>query len=184
MTHDTNIMADPQVNAAAPMCAPPDFQPRRPKLALPPLACDTHAHILGPAARHAYSPARVYTPRDCLLPDYQHMLNTLGVARAVLVQPSVYGTDNTAMLDAMRTTADRFRGVAVVSDDISNAELGKLHDGLPTRRCANACWWKIRRGFTVSRMGSLKLSVPVSGYTGFHWLRKRLAKAGPDHPCH
>ena len=88
------------------MCAPPDFTPRKPKLVLPPLACDTHAHILGPAARYAYSAARVYTPPDCLLPDYQHMLKTLGVERAVLVQPSVYGTDNTAMLDAMKAAGN------------------------------------------------------------------------------
>ena len=115
--------------AGAPTCAPPDFNPRKPKLVLPPLACDTHAHILGPAARYAYSPARVYTPPDCLLPDFQHMLKTLGVERAVLVQPSVYGTDNTVMLDAMKAAGNRFRGIAVVNDDISEAELRKLHDG-------------------------------------------------------
>lgn len=115
--------------AEAPTCAPPDFKPRKPRLVLPPLACDSHAHILGPAARVAYSPARVYTPPDCLLPDYQHMLKTLGVERAVLVQPSVYGTDNTVMLEAMRVAGRHFRGVAVVSDDISEVELRKLHDG-------------------------------------------------------
>ncbi len=114
--------------AEAPTCAAPDFKPRKPKLVLPPLACDSHAHILGPAARYAYSTARVYTPPDCLLPDYQQMLKTLGVERAVLVQPSVYGTDNTAMLDAMKAAGNHFRGVAVVSDDISAAELRKLHD--------------------------------------------------------
>jgi len=119
-------MADPTPNAGAPPCAPPDFKPRKPRLALPPNACDTHAHILGPAARFAYSPARVYTPPDCLLPDYRHMLDTLGVARAVLVQPSVYGTDNTVMLEAMKTDPSRLRGVAVVADDISDPELKKF----------------------------------------------------------
>jgi len=114
--------------AGEPTCAPPDLKPRKPRLVLPPLACDAHAHILGPAVRYAYSSARVYTPPDCLLPDYRHMLKTLGVTRAVLVQPSVYGVDNMAMLDAMKATGNRFRGVAVVSDDISEAELGKLHD--------------------------------------------------------
>jgi predicted TIM-barrel fold metal-dependent hydrolase len=112
--------------AEAPACAPPDSNPRRPKLKLPPGACDTHAHIMGPKARYAYSPARVYTPPDCLLPDYLKMLATLGVERAVLVQPSVYGTDNTVMLEAMKTAGNRFRGVAVVAEDISDAELKKL----------------------------------------------------------
>src|SRR5258705_7039658 len=98
---------------SAPPCAPPDFHPRKPQLTLPRFACDTHAHILGPIAHHAYSPARVYTPPDCLLSDYQKMLAILGVERAVLVQPSVYGTDNTVMLDAMRAAGaagQAFRG--------------------------------------------------------------------------
>ncbi|MEQ1773327.1 MAG: amidohydrolase family protein [Burkholderiales bacterium] len=111
----------------APPCAPPDFNPRKPKLSLPKLSCDTHAHILGPIARYAYSPARVYTPPDCLLGDYRTMLGALGVDRAVLVQPSVYGSDNTVMLEAMRVAGSAFRGVAVVDDDIADAELAKFN---------------------------------------------------------
>ena len=116
----------PAAGAEAPTCAGPDPNPRKPKLKFPPGACDTHAHIMGPKARYEYSPARIYTPPDCLLPDYLRMLATLGVERAVLVQPSVYGTDNTVMLEAMKTAGDRFRGVAVVADSISDAELKKL----------------------------------------------------------
>ena len=112
---------------SAPPCAPPDFNPRKPKITLPALACDTHAHILGPIANYAYSPARVYTPPDCLLGDYQKMLATLGVTRAVLVQPSVYGSDNTVMLEAMRAGGDAFRGVAVVDDNVTDAELARLN---------------------------------------------------------
>jgi predicted TIM-barrel fold metal-dependent hydrolase len=93
---------------------------------LPRNACDTHAHIMGPKERYAYSPARIYTPPDCLLPDYLHLLDTLGVERGVLVQPSVYGTDNSAMLDAMRAAGGRLRGVAVVAEDVADAELKRL----------------------------------------------------------
>lgn len=113
--------------AGAPPCAPPDFNPHKPKITLPKLACDTHAHILGPIAKFAYSPARVYTPPDCLLSDYQKMLATLGVERAVLVQPSVYGSDNTVMLNALQATGGAFRGVAVVDDTVSDAELATLN---------------------------------------------------------
>jgi predicted TIM-barrel fold metal-dependent hydrolase len=57
------------------------------------------------------------------------MLETLTVERAVLVQPSVYGTDNSVMLDAMRALGpQRCRGVAVVGDDVTDAELKRLHD--------------------------------------------------------
>ena len=110
----------------APTCAPPDFNPRTPRLRLPARACDTHAHILGPRARYAYSPARVYTPPDSLLPDYLYMLDRVGVELAVLVQPSVYATDNTVMLEAMKAAGKRFRGIAVVDDDIPDDELKQL----------------------------------------------------------
>jgi len=110
-----------------PLCAAPDPAPRKPKLKLPALACDTHAHICGPASRYPYWDGRVYTPPDCLLPAYRHMLATLGVERAVLVQPSVYWTDNAAMLDAMRAAGPAFRGVAVVEDTVSDAEIARLH---------------------------------------------------------
>jgi 2-pyrone-4,6-dicarboxylate lactonase len=116
----------PAKAAEAPTCAPPDFNPRMPLLRLPLHSCDTHAHILGPKEKYAYSPERVYTPPDCLLPDYLYLLDRLGVERAVLVQPSVYGADNTVMLEAMRTAGDRFRGVAVVEDDIPDDELKQL----------------------------------------------------------
>jgi predicted TIM-barrel fold metal-dependent hydrolase len=47
--------------------------------------------------------------------------------RVVLVQPSIYGTDNSRMLDAMATLGKMARGVAVVADDIGKAELERLH---------------------------------------------------------
>jgi 2-pyrone-4,6-dicarboxylate lactonase len=114
--------------SGAPPCAPPDPNPRKPRLVLPPLACDSHAHILGPASRYAYSPARTYTPPDALLPAYEHLLKTLGVARAALVQPSVYGTDNTAMLDAIKAAGAKFRGVAALANDISDRDIMRMHE--------------------------------------------------------
>ena len=38
---------------------------------------------------------------DAPLSEYRKLLKVLGLERAVLVQPSVYGTDNTALLDAL-----------------------------------------------------------------------------------
>jgi predicted TIM-barrel fold metal-dependent hydrolase len=110
-----------------PSCAAPDPRPRTPALRLPPLVCDTHAHICGPRTRYPYWPGRVYTPPDCLLSDYRRMLATLGVERAVLVQPSVYADDNTALLDALREAGSGFRAVAVVAADVAEAELERMH---------------------------------------------------------
>ncbi len=108
--------------------APPDFNPRKPKINFPPLACDSHAHICGPIARYPYYARRIYTPADTLLPDYEHMLRTIGVARAALVQGSIYGCDNTVLLEALKNGNGRYRGVAVVAPDISAKELRALHD--------------------------------------------------------
>ena len=59
-----------------------------------------------------------------------------GYVAAVLVQPSVYGTDNAAMLDALREAGPSFRAVAVVENDIGDAELDRLHEaGVRGVRC-------------------------------------------------
>jgi len=111
----------------APPCAAPDFAPRQPQLKVPAGSCDCHAHILGPAARFPYSDERVYTPPDCLLADYRAMLTALGLARAVLVQPSVYGSDNRVLLNALDAMQGAWRGVAVVEPDVSASALQEIH---------------------------------------------------------
>jgi predicted TIM-barrel fold metal-dependent hydrolase len=111
----------------APLCAAPDVEPHAPGTALPRGTCDCHAHICGPAALYPYDGERIYTPPDATLASYRHLLATLGVDRAVLVQPSVYGTDNRAMLAALRAAGPGFRGVAVVEPTIAAAEVEALH---------------------------------------------------------
>lgn len=111
----------------APPCAAPDFAPRQPQLKIPAGSCDCHAHILGPAARFPFIDERVYTPPDCLLTDYRAMLARLGLTRAVLVQPSVYGTDNRVLLNALEAMQGAWRGVAVVAPDASESMLRELH---------------------------------------------------------
>jgi len=110
-----------------PVCAPPDPHPHPPKFEFPPLACDCHAHICGPQAVYNYIPERIYSPPDALLPEYTRVLDTLGCSRAVLVQPSFHGTDNSAMLAAMKTAGPAFRGVAVVADTATAHDLEAMH---------------------------------------------------------
>ncbi len=60
----------------------------------------------------------------------------LGIDRAVLVQPSVYGTDNRAMIAALSSSPNQFRGVAVIDSNITDAELEKFHQaGVRGIRC-------------------------------------------------
>jgi predicted TIM-barrel fold metal-dependent hydrolase len=112
---------------AKPTIAGPLPNTARPKFKMPPNSCDCHAHVFGPQSRYAYDPKRRYTPPDAPIGDYCRMLGTLGVERAVLVQPSVYMTDNTALIDALKEAPMPMRGIAVVGDTVSDAELERLH---------------------------------------------------------
>jgi predicted TIM-barrel fold metal-dependent hydrolase len=112
---------------SAPLCAAHDPNPRAPSFEVPPHACDVHAHVCGPEARYPLIPERLYTPPDASEDEFRRMLDTLGVERGVLVQPSIYGTDNRRMLDALARDTKRLRGVAVVPFDASDAELDRLH---------------------------------------------------------
>jgi predicted TIM-barrel fold metal-dependent hydrolase len=105
-----------------PACLPPRAV-SRPRLPLPPGACDTHAHVFGPGDRFPYARDRSYTPPDAPLEKYLGMLDAIGFARGVLVQGSAHGRDNSAMLDALGRRPDRLRGVAVADAGISAAVL-------------------------------------------------------------
>lgn len=111
-----------------PSCQGPDPKPRQPRTIVPAGACDTHAHVFGPITRYPFIPNRSYTPPDAPLTKYKEILSMLGVERAVLVQPSVYGTDNTAMLDALASAGRNFRGVAVVDQCVSDQDLARMHE--------------------------------------------------------
>jgi predicted TIM-barrel fold metal-dependent hydrolase len=117
------------VNAGdPPPCAPPDFEPRRPGLTLPEGSCDCHAHVIGPAARYPMSAQRIYTPPDCTAASYRAMLSVVGISRAVLVQPSIYGSDNRLLLDVLgQADPALWRGVAVLAGDEDEAQLLALH---------------------------------------------------------
>ena len=100
---------------------------------------DCHAHVCGPANLFPYAAERIYTPPDAPVENYQALLAMLGINRAVLVQPSVYGTDNRALLSALRSHPKKFRGVAVIPhnlEDVSEQYLQELHDaGVRGVRC-------------------------------------------------
>ena len=121
---------------SAPLCQAPDPEIRSPQIAFPAGAVDCHAHVCGPARQFPYADERIYTPPDATLSQYESLLNSLGIDRAVLVQPSVYGTDNRAMLAALSARPQKFRGVAVIPTAISDDELETMHHaGVRGVRC-------------------------------------------------
>lgn len=100
---------------------------RRPLLTAPPGACDCHAHVLGPFDTFPLQAERSYTPPPALFEDYWAMLEMIGIERAVIVQPSVYGTDNRATLAAVARAPERMRAVAVIGEEASDDEIAALH---------------------------------------------------------
>src|SRR5256884_1115928 len=109
-----------------PACLPPR-EVSRPRVPLPPDACDTHAHVFGPSDRFPYADDRSYTPPDAPLEKYLAMLDTIGFARGVLVQGSAHGHDNSAMLDALKRQPERLRGVAVADAEVPPGEMRAWH---------------------------------------------------------
>ena len=85
---------------------------------------DCHVHVFDAAAP---SRAGHYRPVDRPLAQIEGIAHEHGVRHLVLVQPSVYGTDNTVLLNALALEPGRHRGVAVVSDDVADAELDEMH---------------------------------------------------------
>jgi predicted TIM-barrel fold metal-dependent hydrolase len=94
---------------------------------LPAGACDTHAHVFGPYERFPLAAERSYTPPEAPFEAYVGMLNGAGFSRGVLVHPSAYGFDRSAMLDALARAPDRLRGITVVDASVSDAELAAMH---------------------------------------------------------
>lgn len=111
-----------------PFCLPPLAHMAPSSFEVPPGACDTHAHVVAPD-RDAYPmvPERTYTPHPCTEQAYLSMLDAQGMARGVLVQISVYGTDNRYMLQVLRRHPDRLRGIGVVAPSVTDAELESMH---------------------------------------------------------
>ena len=92
----------------------------------PPNATDAHCHIFGPAATFPFAPDRAYTPPDAGIDDFEVLQRRLGLSRAVFVQASCHGTDNAAMLDALRRGAGRYAGVAMIDESFSDAAIGAV----------------------------------------------------------
>jgi predicted TIM-barrel fold metal-dependent hydrolase len=97
-----------------------------PSLDIPTLSCDCHMHIFGPRSVFPYFAGRIYTPPEASVGDYLAMRKRLGLDRVVLVQPSVYGTDNSCHMDAMAKIPGA-RGVAVINGEEPDAEIERLH---------------------------------------------------------
>jgi 2-pyrone-4,6-dicarboxylate lactonase len=111
-----------------PACQGPDPKPTRVKFAIPPGTIDSHAHIFGTEPQYPWSTGRGYTPPEATLEAYLALHKALGgIDRAVLTQPSVYGTDNSCMLDVVDRMDGKFRAIVAVDASVTDKQLEAYH---------------------------------------------------------
>src|SRR5215470_3913819 len=96
-----------------------------PKSKAPVNAADCHHHVYN--SKFPVDPTATLRPPDALVADYRALQRRIGTTRNVLVQPSTYGTDNRAHLEALAAFGPSARMVAVVNDKVSSDELKRLH---------------------------------------------------------
>lgn len=118
-------MPDPA--GGVPVCPGPDPDPRGPtRYRVPAGAVDTHAHVIGAPPAYPFVAERSYTPPEAPLDRYLAMLDATGMSYGVLVQVSVHGTDNRALLAALASHRDRLKGIAVIPLGLPDRELANL----------------------------------------------------------
>lgn len=111
---------------------------------------DSHTHIFLPE-RYPYSSTRQYTPGLADVAMLENHLTRIGASRVVVVQPSPYGTDNRATLQATKALGKaRARAIAVV--DPRNTAPGDL------RALANADVVGLRVNLKTSGVDSVAIA--------------------------
>jgi predicted TIM-barrel fold metal-dependent hydrolase len=106
--------------------AEPSQPATRVSFEVPAGACDCHTHIFPEPARFPFVAGRVYTPEPALPEHMSALHKALGIQRVVIVQASVYGTDNSATLHGVKARGKDARGVAVIDDKTPESELDAL----------------------------------------------------------
>jgi len=106
-----------------------DFHPNpsKPVFLLPTGAIDAHCHVFGPGAQFPYAPERKYTPCDASKEQLFALRDHLGFSRNVIVQATCHGSDNRALVDALRASDGKARGVATVNRNVTDTELQEMH---------------------------------------------------------
>ncbi len=104
-----------------------DPHPSRPAFTPPQGSVDAHCHVFGPGHRFPFAAERKYTPCDAPKEKLWELRDFLGFQRNVIIQATCHGADNRALVDALRNSGDRARGVAVVDSSVTSKQLESLH---------------------------------------------------------
>jgi 2-pyrone-4,6-dicarboxylate lactonase len=83
--------------------------------------------VFGPPDRFPTMAGLSYAPPLAPVESYLAMLETVGMTRGVLVQPTVYGTNCAALVAALQHAGPRVRGIGVLTSSVSDTDLAMLH---------------------------------------------------------
>jgi predicted TIM-barrel fold metal-dependent hydrolase len=108
---------------------PPDPNPRKPRMTVPPGSWDTHFHIFGPPNRFPYAESRRYTPPTAPIEHWLSVSSAIGIERGFVVTPSVHDLDPAVTLDAIARSEGRIRGMIRANSDMTASDIKRLHDG-------------------------------------------------------
>lgn len=102
--------------------------PTKPDYRLPAGAVDAHCHVFGPGGEFPYAPERKYTPCDAGKQKLYQLRDFLGFEKNVIVQATCHGADNSAMVDAVRSSNGKAKGIATVRAGVPESQLEELND--------------------------------------------------------
>ncbi len=102
--------------------------PSKPRLRVPPGSVDAHCHVFGPGRLFPFAPERKYTPCDASREQLFALRDQLGFARNVIVQATCHGADNSALIDALRHSGGRAKGVVTVRRGVTDRQLQEMHE--------------------------------------------------------
>ena len=101
----------------------------KPKLKLPPGACDTHFHFIGPQQQFPLKPSHVFSHlefEDTPIEDWLKMQDALGLTRGLHVQSMMYENNYEIALHGQCRFPDRLRAVVIPWPGITEGELDIL----------------------------------------------------------
>ena len=136
--------------------------PSKPEFKLPPGAVDAHCHVFGPGDVFPFAPERKYTPCDAGKDKLWELRDLLGFDKNVIVQATCHGSDNSAMVDAVRSSNGRAKGIASIKATVTDRELDEMKEA----------------GVTGCRFNFLKRLVDATPREVFVGIAERVKKIG------
>jgi len=107
-----------------------DKQPRMPVPTPPRGSCDCQFHIYESPAKFPPRPNPPYPAiESATFGEAQRMHRAIGFDRGVILHSAIYGSDHRLLLHALESLddRDRYRGIGIVDDRVSDQELARLH---------------------------------------------------------